>query len=142
MADSTALANQNRTAIWQHSEKLSDPHRQWISMQLTVIASARQATVSPMDLRLYSKAMADYHRIDIEAAVQELCLTERRDGETAFPALATVLKALRAVVSARRRRETAKRRENCQTCKGVGWVVEMKDKDSAARRCDCAKGIE
>ena len=64
-------------------------------MGLAVIAEARQAAVSEIALRLYSKRLATENFTAVEAAIAELAERERRDGETAFPSLGTVLAAVR-----------------------------------------------
>jgi hypothetical protein len=61
-------------------------------------------------MRIYSAQLAEYPQEDIAAAIGELMVTERREGETAMPALATVNKAVRD--AALRRRCSEKHAEN------------------------------
>lgn len=74
-------------------------------------------------------------------AVRELCRCRRSEGETAFPALATVLVMVRGVVNDRRRRETTKRMKGCTRCNGIGMEIVRNGNETAARVCECRRDI-
>src|SRR5579862_6013326 len=76
----------------------------WIVDQLTILAEARQAAVSAATLELFSSELAQFEVEDIAAGIRTLSLTRRRDGETAFPDLATIVEAV-TVKKVRRLRE-------------------------------------
>ena len=66
-----------------------------IKALLRLLAEARQSDVSTETLRVFSRSLDRYELEDITVAVGALGLQERRQGETAFPALATIVSWVR-----------------------------------------------
>jgi hypothetical protein len=99
----------------------------WIATQLTILASARQAAIGSRDLRLYSKALREYRREDLQAAVGRLSKAPRREGETAMPTLGDVIQTVRdaknervrAEADLQRKWEWAAHKELCMNNAGV-----------------------
>jgi hypothetical protein len=58
-------------------------------------------------MKLYSARLANFAQDDILAAIDQLMLTKRQQGETAFPDLATVVEAVELVALRRRQAEAA-----------------------------------
>jgi hypothetical protein len=58
---------------------------------LVILAESQQATVHETAYLTYSKALDGFQKEDLEAAIAELCLKERPEGRTAFPALGTII---------------------------------------------------
>src|SRR5690242_506145 len=124
ISNAAALAAQKPSGTSTLSVSHSSPqYRDWIKTQLAMVASAQQATLSREDYRLYSTAMAEFEQRDVVEAIRMLCLRERHEGETAFPALPTALRVIRTVTSDRRRREATKRTKECARCKGTGMEI-------------------
>lgn len=108
-AESAALAQPELPAGRELAATSRQPEKrfaQWVVMQLTALAEARQAAVTPQTLWLYAQTLNGHTQPDISAAVRRLSLTPRGDGETAFPVLATLISA---VTLAKQQRETAAR---------------------------------
>lgn len=77
---------------------------------MVILAEARQAEVSAETLKVYSKALDLFQVVDIEVAVANLALRERRDGETAFPSLGTLVTGVKEARERRAERDKAERR--------------------------------
>lgn len=92
--DNSTGAKRAQMAISQQPEQ--QQKRSQVINLLTVLAEARQASISEQTLLVYSKALCEFELRAIEKAVNRLSLRERRDGETAFPDLATLLKEVKA----------------------------------------------
>jgi hypothetical protein len=71
-----------------------------IEVLLIALSTARQAKIGDAELDLYIPTLMPYDLIHLREALKRLSLTPRADGETAFPALATVLEAVRGVIRA------------------------------------------
>jgi hypothetical protein len=69
-----------------------------IKALLGTLATARQAKIGEAEFKLYVPLLMPYEMQHLNSAIQNLCLTPRAEGETAFPALATVVEAVRGVV--------------------------------------------
>ena len=69
---------------------------------LTILAEARQASMSQQSLELYSSELSRHEVQDIEAAVRKLMYRRRGEGETAFPDLATLDEEIRGFARIRR----------------------------------------
>ena len=82
-----------------------------IVKMLTKFSLRRQAAVNPETLALFAADLEHLELADLESALKELSLRPRRDGETAFPDLATVLEAVR-YVRAERSSRRALEKEN------------------------------
>ena len=72
---------------------------------LTILAEARQASVSPQTFQLYSSELDRFQIEDIESAVRKLMYRKRAEGETAFPDLPTLSEEVRAFARVRREDE-------------------------------------
>ncbi|HTV56513.1 MAG TPA: hypothetical protein VMI06_16575 [Terriglobia bacterium] len=104
-AESVALAQPELPAGRELVGTSTQPAKrfaQWVVMQLTALAEARQAAVTPQTLWLYAQALNGHAQPDISGAVEGLSMTPRGAGETAFPDLATLIAA---VTLAKQRRE-------------------------------------
>jgi len=66
-----------------------------IEVLLTGLSTARQAKIGDAEFDLYVPALMKYDLTIIHAAIVALSLKPRADGETAFPALGTILAAVR-----------------------------------------------
>lgn len=73
------------------------------------MAEARQASVSKQTLLVYSKALEEFPLECVKAAVGDLALQERREGETAFPELGKIIGAVRRLIAERRSRQAIER---------------------------------
>ena len=62
---------------------------------LVTLAEARQAPLNSTTLRVYDARLQKFALEDVQAAAQRLMETPRRDGETAFPDLPTLLAEVR-----------------------------------------------
>lgn len=99
--DNKAALRLARTAISQQPEQQQT--RLHAVNLLTVLAEARQASISEQTYLVYSKALAEHDLRDLENAITSLSRREKRDGETAFPSLGSI----EAEVSkAKRKRES------------------------------------
>lgn len=92
-----------QTAISRPSQQSAQ--RDEIENLLVLLAEARQASVSPETLKLYSSDLAKYGIDDIRAAVGHLSHLRRKEGETAFPDLAMLDDAVYDAKNARLRAE-------------------------------------
>ena len=77
----------------------------WLVTQLTGLALARQATVEPATFKLYVSKLARYDKRDIAVGIDTLSNTSRNEGETAFPDLPTIRRAIESASSHRKSRE-------------------------------------
>jgi hypothetical protein len=100
------IARSSAPAAIVRPSKLSPETLVWTSTQLTVLAEARQAAITSETLRLYASQLARFQPDDIAAGIQSMMLTKRREGETAFPDLATVMDAVNAAIRNRQSRTT------------------------------------
>ncbi len=64
---------------------------------MTKFAERRQAQVNPSTLLTFADDLSCYSLGDIEAALVQIASVPRRDGETAFPEVATIFEAIRGV---------------------------------------------
>ena len=79
---------------------------------LMFLASVRQAEVTEKTYTAYADALS-YHRTeDLVQALRALSLKERREGETAFPSLATIAGECKAAMSNRLAFRALKEQEN------------------------------
>lgn len=69
-----------------------------IETLLAMLSVARQANARKPEFDLYTPFLMPYELKHIKTAIERLSLKPRAEGETAFPALATVLEGVRAVV--------------------------------------------
>jgi len=93
MAITKQMARHAPAAIKMRSKKSSDASE--IAMLLTKLSYARQAPIDPNSLDYFSAELARFHIDDVTAAIDKLCRTRRREGETAFPDLPTLLDGIR-----------------------------------------------
>jgi len=84
--------------IWESQNQTSEPsrHLSQIKKLLFVLAEARQATVSAATYTTYSKGLERYEMADIESSVAYFALQERREGDTAFPSLGSLVGQVKA----------------------------------------------
>jgi hypothetical protein len=94
-----------RQGISMLSQKQNASHESDIRKLLTMLAERRQAQVSPGTLLTFSMDLATYSLRDIDQALRQIGMMPRREGETAFPDIATIMEAVRGVVRANRVQE-------------------------------------
>lgn len=75
-----------------------------------MLAEARQASVNEPTLNLYVKKLAAWPIDSVEHVCTKMATTQRREGETAFPALGDLFEALK-IHRAKWAQETADQRE-------------------------------
>ncbi len=86
-------------------------------------------------LSLYSSHLTKYGETEIKKAMLKLALEPRREGETAFPDLATVDQAIRREIGA-----TRTKIGDCRVCGNMRMVVEYDAQgDREAKDCECRK---
>jgi hypothetical protein len=71
---------------------------------LNFLADSRQAKVTDSTYKTYIPILMRFYAIDLRDAVETLALRERRDGETAFPSLATVVSLTKGIAGRRQAR--------------------------------------
>ena len=103
----TAITGQKQTAI---SKQRAKPSLNSLATMLAWLAQARQASLSKDTVKLYATELGDYLEQDVQAGIRRLGTTPRREGETAFPDLGTVLEAVRSARGARQRYQEAEER--------------------------------
>jgi hypothetical protein len=64
-------------------------------LTLRALAEARQAVATEKTLTLYARELARFSAEDARAAVRELAMTPRREGEPAFPSLGDLVARIR-----------------------------------------------
>lgn len=87
----TALTERKQAAIAKQQDK---QWNSWVLTQLMWLAEVRQASVSPDTLALYLKEINLFDQRDIERAIRKMGRKSRREGETAFPDLGSLLEAI------------------------------------------------
>jgi len=104
---------------------------------LTLLAEARQATLSGATKELYSRQLKGYDIRDVEKAVMELAREPRESFKAPFPELGALIRKIEAVRDSRSRRP---KHVACgmNGCKG-GYLVIRDAKYSYAAECDCLK---
>lgn len=85
------------TSMQPHRPSPSLSKQSEIVKLLTKFSLRRQAAVNPETLALFASDLMHVELADLESALTELSNRPRRDGETAFPDLATVLETVRGV---------------------------------------------
>lgn len=100
-------------SLTRSEEQTSLTPRQIIRRKLTAMAIARQAEMSEMDLRVYSKGLEDLPMSDIDAVIQHLSLTPREEFEPKIPELAVLRRKVQEAgwAKKRRAREAQEQRE-------------------------------
>jgi hypothetical protein len=93
-------ARRQETSMLSKQQTVS--HESNIRKLLTILAERRQAQVTPGTLLTFSKDLAVYSLSDIDQALMRIASVPRREGETAFPEVATILEAVRGVIRARK----------------------------------------
>lgn len=78
---------------------------------LTKLAQARQAPVNSATLELYAQKLTQFPFESVNVAIGKIALEPRREGETAFPELATVLARVEVEELAARCRAAAMKRD-------------------------------
>lgn len=120
-------ANQNQLSTPSTQTAKEDA----IETLLAMLSVARQANAKKPEFDLYTPFLMAYELKHIKTAIERLSLTPRAEGETAFPALGTVLEAVRAVVRATRpsveQEATDKWLAYLEKCKAEG--VEQPDEE-------------
>lgn len=90
------------TSMRPHKPSPSLNKRTEIVKMLTNLSLRRQAAADPRTLALFAADLEHLELADIETATKELSSGARRDGETAFPDLGTILEAVKSVVRTRK----------------------------------------
>src|ERR1035437_9748264 len=85
---------QEQAAILTRSKKFSAADE--IAKLLVKLSVARQATVNAATLDLFSTELSKKNFNAVRTAIDRLRVTTRRDGDTAFPDMATLLAAVDA----------------------------------------------
>lgn len=104
MADQSIVPSKGPMAISKRSGGPSAAEIQIMKL-LTILSETRQANVSEQALKIYAHQLMPYSPQHIVTALNELALTERKEGETAFPSLATVVDAVEVAAKRWRQRE-------------------------------------
>jgi hypothetical protein len=73
-----------------------------IEILLATLAVARQAKIGKPEYDLYTPILMPYELKHISQAIKALSLRVRAEGETAFPAVASILEEVRGIVRAQR----------------------------------------
>lgn len=71
---------------------------------LNFLADTRQAKVTDSTYKTYIPILMRFYAVDLRDAVETLALRERRDGETAFPSLATIVSLAKDIAGRRQAR--------------------------------------
>ena len=111
LADLRLEANETTERYGRQSRPTAPNKVEQIKGLLRLLAEARQSDVSTETLRVFSRSLERYELDDISVAVGALGVQERQQGETAFPALATILSAVKAESIRRKERAAAAARE-------------------------------
>jgi hypothetical protein len=106
MARETGITQQKRTAL---STRQKNSSLSFAVEALTYLAMARQANVSKETLKLFAGELLDFEHEDIVSVIRAIVRTPRREGETAFPDLGTLLQAVRSQRAQRLEKEKAKK---------------------------------
>lgn len=85
MADSQA----SRATASQPQEGLSKRSR--IVVMLAELGVRRQAKLDDQDYQVYARDLADFDERDIQKSCDRIALQPRRDGQTSFPDIATLI---------------------------------------------------
>jgi hypothetical protein len=86
---------------------------------LTELADLRQAHVSPQTLTGYARKLEVWPVQEIHQACQNIARRPRREGETAFPALADIVSELRSQSGSNAQKDAARR--NAEEIEGFFW---------------------
>lgn len=78
------------------------------------MAVRRQATIAEPEYDVFSSDLMDFELQDIHVALSRIASVPRRDGETAFPEIATVTLAVRAATSERKASERIERERRAE----------------------------
>ncbi len=97
----TGITEKQQATSMQPS-KPSPSSKPEIVKLLTKFAERRQAQVNPSTLLTFADDLSSYQLSDIEKALLQLASVPRREGETAFPEVATIFEAVRGVIRERR----------------------------------------
>jgi hypothetical protein len=111
LADLRLEANETTERYGRQSRPTAPNKTEQIKGLLRLLAEARQSDVSSETLRVFSRSLERYELDDISVAVGALGVQERQQGETAFPALATILSAVKGESIRRKERAAAAARE-------------------------------
>ena len=107
------MGNNNGRGKGTELSKLPDPQSlTWLVKQLATLAMARQASVDSETLKFFAVSLSNFHPEDARRALDRLCHTKRKEGETAFPDLATVEEAIYVEHSARVKEQLEEERSN------------------------------
>ena len=109
MAKEMVLASPTAVKPLEISLRQERPSSLWVTKSLTALATARQATLSRDTLILYASEICDFREDDVSKAIRKIAVRPREEGETAFPDLGTLLKAIKSERSERVNEEEAKR---------------------------------
>jgi len=84
--------------IWESQSQTSEPSKylSQIKKLLFILAESRQATVAVSTYTVYSKGLESYRIEDIETAIAYFAQQERREGDTAFPSLGSLVGQVKA----------------------------------------------
>ena len=129
--DFQAKLNNGSAAIRPFTTPFVDPE---IGKLLIVIAEARQASVTAETLRVYGKALASHAVQDVRSGLVQIAQRPKREGETAFPDLGTVLQAVSAAQRERLRATRERKILSDMDASKVHWLRERAE--------DIAQGIE
>jgi hypothetical protein len=80
--------------------------------------------MSKETLKLYSAKLSSFDPRDVQEAVGKLAMEERREGETSFPALATIVSRVEAARVRRRRAEVVESEKEEDERNFWAWVDE------------------
>lgn len=126
----------------QQRERQSQTSPEQVIEFLTYLAEVRQANVTGATYRAYAKVLSQSRLMDLQKAIGNLAMRERRDGETAFPALATIVAEVRAASKNRLENRALKETENWYADRMAhpeNWV-RLKDCETAVRERMAARG--
>lgn len=94
-----------RKSHWQQPKT----HHDSIRKQLVVLATARQATIQEAAFLVYCNGLEGFLIDDLQAAVAQLCLTERPEGRSALPSLGEMVTACQSAAQHRHEAERAEK---------------------------------
>jgi hypothetical protein len=119
-----------------------------IAKALGLLAEVKQAQVTTATLKAYVPFLRDFEFDDVVEGVRQIMSVPRREGETAFPEVATILHSVRNAKAARL--EHGRRGFHCSDCQGENGLlyfdrsgnrlrgVEIVEAQyRAARKCPC-----
>lgn len=106
MESSSTSRSSGQTAISRPLQTISP--KSTVAKLLLILSEARQANLSDTALKIYASQLSRHPIEDVQAAVTNLSLSRRQEGETAFPDLATLDEACILVGRPRRQAERAR----------------------------------